>query len=253
MRLRAAIIVAALVLIIIAPFAAVTSNNAEASPQTVTTPCQTIDVIGIKAKLNCGGTIVEVRLPEQAPPVVDCDVVVGNQTRVVCKALGQTILSQRLTLPTVTLPPITVTRTVTPPPIRIPGDTVTRTVTPEPRVVPGPTRTVTAEPENNTDSRRGPEPPQPTASITVDGSTPSDGASAEPETETITKTEPGETRFRTVVQKVGWGALASLGIFLLGLIAYIVGYRLGYGDGRKNEVNRNTRWLQNILRRTKRS
>lgn len=251
MRLKVAIIVAAMVLLVVAPFAWATNNNAEAAVQTSNSSCTTTILNnGEVARVDCPGLLsqpIVVDIPEQAPPVVDCDVVVGNQTRVVCSALGQVILNQRLTVPTVTLPPIRVT--ITAPPIRVPGDTITETVTVSPRtqVIPGPTRTATAQPDNNATNRTGP--PQPTASITVDGVTPSPGVV----TKTETKTKPGATKFKTVVKRIGWGALASLGIFLLGLIAYIVGYRLGFGDGRKNEVRQNTKWMLNLLRRTKRS
>lgn len=250
MRPRVAVIVAVLTLLIILPFAIVINQNAKAdaavSTQRVT--CTTVDIRVLKATISCPGQgLLTVVLPEQAPPVVDCDVVVGNRTRVVCKALGQTILSQRLELPTVTLPPVRVTITAPPRPV----GTATRTVTVRPEAAPAPpppTKTVTARPDNNAEQDR-PDAPTATSSITVDGTTPS----SEPKTETRTVKEPGETQFETVVKKVGWGALASLGIFLLGIIAYLVGYRLGFGDGKKDEIRSTNRWMVDALKRIRRS
>lgn len=249
MRPRVAVIVAVLTLLIILPFAIVINQNAkaDAAVPTQTMRCQTIKIIGVEAKLLCpGGRVVEVTLPRETP-VVDCDVVVGNRTRVVCKALGQTILSQRLELPTVTLPPVRVTITAPPRPV----GTATRTVTVRPEAAPAPpppTKTVTVRPDNNAEQDR-PDTPTATSSITVDGTTPS----SEPKTETRTVKEPGETQFETVVKKVGWGALASLGIFLLGIIAYLVGYRLGFGDGKKDEIRSTNRWMVDALKRIRRS
>ncbi len=174
-------------------------------------------------------------------PVVNCQVVTGPPVRVVCKALGATVLDTAITVPTITLPPI-----------QLPGETTTVTVPPV--EIPGPTQTVTE-----------PAGPQPTATVT-ENSTQTETVTIEPsqlpEPPTVTVTEPGQetTDYVTVVPTpqaepndddngilpdtiVEKAAVTTLGIILLmGLI--ILGMWLGYYLGRKDENREQTSFLK---------
>lgn len=147
------------------------------------------------------------------------------------------------TLVGVPLPPV-VTVTVKPDPIRIPGPTVTLPpiqgpVVPGPTTtvtIPGATETVTAQPNTVGPSALPTE--QPTATVTETGqpSTTRGTVTASPEPEVRTNTET-RTKTETIVRNVAIGALVTLALALLGIIALFVGYYLGHKDAEKQEEN----------------
>lgn len=154
-----------------------------------------------------------------------------------------------------TLPAITVTDVVTipGPTIKIPAPTVT---------APGPTvtlpgKTVTARPpetgsENSRSAPGGtetviktvrPEPVTETVTETVTA-TPTGQPTQEPDIVTNVPEQPDpETRVRTIVK----GVLGLLAVAALGVVLFFVGYRLGYGDGTKREVESQRKWIRKLL------
>lgn len=141
------------------------------------------------------GSFLSVKPQEaQAATLIDCQLVVGQQTRVVCTLAGETLLNTVVDLPTVTLPPlpaVTVTApgaTVTLPPVTLPAPPrATETV----RVnvpVPGPTATVTVDVPTNGSTATVTLPPEPRATKTVTESVRNGTSSVKP-TATATATE----------------------------------------------------------------
>lgn len=204
------------------------------------------------------------------PSLVSCGPEEGN---VVCRLLDGTIIATvpipvieipgpSIPGPTVkvTLPPVTVTA----PPIRLPGPTVTVTAPGEtvtappapPRTltetvtetvrVPGPTATVVAPPF----------PPRPaetvtaTATVTAEPTgqptTPSATVEPSPEPRTVTETET-RTKTETIVRNVLFGALATLVLVGLGILALWLGYILGYKGAERNE-ERSLRGMLDVLK-----
>lgn len=175
---------------------------------------------------------------QASEPPVTCTVQVSN---VICVAAGVTILNQHLTLPTVTVPGPTVTI----PPIR-----TTQTVT-----VPGPTQTVTAPGAVQTITEPG--------SVVTETVKPTNGPSALP-TATQTVTAGGLTSVTTVTATPGQddaddgtldpdsGPLAAIpptvvkagvGVGIIALLAALIllgmygGYYIGYKDSDKADAN----------------
>lgn len=147
--------------------------------------------------------------------------------------------------------------TIKPDPIRIPGPTITLPPRPGPTIrIPGPTKTVEVPGPTTTVTARpnivGPSAlPTQTTTVTV-------GPTGQPTTSRATVTTspevrtietPGETRTKTetIVRKVAVGALVTLVLAGLGILALFLGYLLGQKDAKKNE----DRFLASLLDRSK--
>lgn len=156
--------------------------------------------------------------------------------------------TQRITIP-VTLPPITQTIRIPGPTVRLPGETVT---------IPGlgATATVTAT-QTVTRNPQGSEGPigRPVETITVEV-TPSDSPSTlspgQTPTESVTiRPEPKDPEVRTrteeIVRNVLVGTIVTVALALLGIIALVLGYKFGYGDGRKNMEKDEVAFLRSLL------
>lgn len=128
--------------------------------------------------LTIGGFFAIQPAPVQAQAtLVDCQLVVGQQTRVVCTLAGETVLNTVVDVPTVTLPPLP-QATVT-----VPGATVT---------LPPATVTAPAPPRATETVRVNVPVPGPTSTVTVN--VPTDGSTA-----TVTlPPQPGKTVTETV-------------------------------------------------------
>lgn len=123
--------------------------------------------------------------PAAAATLIDCELVVGQQTRVICTLAGEVLLNTVVDLPTVTLPPLP-QATVTAPGVTVTLPPATQTITP-PRAtetvrIPLPPVTVTAGPNA-------------TATVTLPGSNSTTTVTLPPKAgSTITKTvRPNDT------------------------------------------------------------
>lgn len=195
---------------------------------------------------------------EAAPapnPVVQCQIVAGAPTKVVCTAAGVVVLNTTVNAPTVTLPPLPA---VTIGPIRIPGPTVTETatVTSPPRNTTE-TETVTIEPEPETVTETvtvEPEPERlPGPTVTVPGE-PGQATTEYVRVEPDTDVSPPDTSILPgvpdgPVEKTLIGGLSLIVLLAIVLGALYAGYIMGYKDSDKDNVSFLRSLRDNIMTR----
>ena len=174
---------------------------------------------------------------QAAEPIVNCQVVVGQQTRVVCSAAGLVVLNTQINVPTITLPPLPGSTET----IRIPaGPQPTKTVT---VTKPGPTQTVTVRPEANATVRETQtitsEPsslPTATATATVTErarQAPTEYVTVSSDTRDEEENIPFVPDTTEEVVKAGIGTILALVLIILALW---LGYYLGYKNSEKENV-----------------
>lgn len=190
-----------------------------------------------------------------AEPV--CSASVTGQAVAVRCVLGNVVLlnvNLPINIPTITLPPLPAppraTVTVR---VNVPGDTETVRV-------PGPTKTVTKAPKTVTVTLPGEDKtirvpvtgPTKTATVTASanpspvGPTPSASNTPGGQSE-VHRANMGGTRTETIVKGVGVGALALAALALLGFLALLLGYKLGFTDGGQKELTSEREWMRNLL------
>lgn len=233
-----------------------------------------ISVLVVVVMLICCGFSISANAADPEPnpqaasaaPLVDCQVVVGNNTRVVCSAAGLVVLNTEVNLPTVTLPPLVVRTTapgtVTTRTVEVPGNTrtVTRTAQPEPQGIVTVTRTASPEPRITS---------APTATRTINPTVTATSTATATATSTVTAPGQTETSYVTVapaptqVAEPGTDrntfiplpfpednpvlkAVVGTGYILAFLALLILTMWLGYYLGYKNSDRENSNFLKLI-------
>ena len=218
-------------------------------------------VVAVVVLVVCAmGFIVTTPQPAVGASVVDCTTVTHPASvEIICTAAGLVVLDNTIALPTVTLPPVTITvpgstqtiRVPVPgPTITLPGTTVTLPGQP------GHTTTVTA---HATTTLAGPTAratatrtlaPVPGATVTAIKSPSAVGtrqpASPSATIKPVQSTRPSirhHTVTLTRTQTIGLGLLTLVVGLLIALATLFGGYYLGYKDSEKNEA----RFLKSVL------